>query len=180
MFVVVSFAVPASVGAGSAADGQAGGAAGPCPSGSVSVQVDAASLADGGGDVPGSCIPPGAFYEVRLTGHRLVLGMALRGDGVEGRVAFAVLTTPGELAASLVGIEDAAAGTVRWAYAEGRHSTGPYATEFAGDGVTDLPDEAAHVDVTVHGSGVDLMTARGEVADELRAVLHEALAHLAG
>lgn len=176
VLLAILLAVPTTAAAG----GGAPAAAVPCGSASVSLRVEASSLRDGAGDVGDACIPPGAFYEVRFGGYRLALGLALRGDGTEGRVAFGVLTTPVGLAAALVGIEDVEASGVRWAYAEGRHETVDPALGFSGEGMTDLPGESARVSLELHGTGQDLLTADGEVAEQLRAMLFVAIAELTG
>lgn len=140
--------------------------------GTATVEVAAPSLQGAGGSV---CMPAGAFYEVRVAGWELLIGLGVRSDSPADRIGFAQLTSPHGAAAALVGLEDSAAQVVRFAYAEGsRSADGP----FSADGITDLADETAHLSLSVTGTPADLLTAPGPVAAELRDLLQTALAEL--
>lgn len=156
-----------------------------CHGAVVSSQVSAASLPGGAYSVTDACIPQDAFYETGLAGYRLQLGMGLADydDGHSGRIAFAALTAPDGQAFSLVGVEDPALELVRWALAGGTHSQGSQGTSLVGEGPTDAPgtvEETARVELTVDGTGTDLMTASGEVPEMLRDIVLDAVEHLQG
>lgn len=146
----------------------------------VSAAVTAASLPGGRWSVADGCLLHEAFYEVELAGYRLVLGLAEVGydQGHHGRIALASLTAPEGLAASLVGVEDAATGLVRWVYAEGSATTTTDDVRFTGEGISDASDEPATLDLSVSGEGIDLLSAEGGIPGQVREVILDAVSSL--
>lgn len=179
---VLATAVPAAASAPVAATSPA---AVPCAGATVSATVRAESLPGGSWSVSEGCVAREAFYEVGLAGYRLLLGLGVvtYDDGHVGRIAFAAVTAPDGDALSLVGVDDPDADVARWALTQGTHSEGVAGTAVVGDGVTDAPgagEERAHVELSVAGTGTDLMTATGEVPETVRSVVLDAIEQLGG
>ena len=166
---------------GASASEPTGSAAASCAGARIDLSLSSPSLPGGAWSVDDGCLPAGAHFEVELAGYRLVLalGEVEYDQGHRGRLVLAALSLPGGGAASLVGVEDAVTGLVRWAYAEGTQSAAAGATTWRGDGLTDADDASAHLEVSVRGRGADLMTAPGPVAEVVRSLVLDAVARLA-
>lgn len=152
----------------------------PCPGAHLDVSLHSDALPGGVRSVDDGCLLPGAHYEVEVAGYRLVLGLAEVDyrEGGRGRLAVATLSLPDGAAATLVGAEDAATGSVRWVYAEGEHEAAPAVTTWRGDGIADVEDAPATAAVSIRGRGADLMSAPGPVAAEVRALVLGAVSAL--
>ena len=151
----------------------------PC-AGMVDLELSAVSLPGGERSLTDGCLRADAFFEVELAGHRLVLALTEVdwSDGSAGRLALATLSAPDGRAASLVGVEDAAAGSVRWVYGEGAHRSGDGSTSITSEGVTDLADDPASSEIRIEGRGADLLTAPGPAVEAVRGLVQEAVAAL--
>jgi hypothetical protein len=175
----------------------AGGAVGGVPAGAqapacagvvVDATVSAPSVPGGAWSVVDACVPVDAVYEAELLGYRLVGGMGVASyqDGHVGRVAFLTAKVGDSESLTLIGVEDHAAGRITWAFAEGGYaeSAGVRTVGGAAEAATIVADQApgpvesAQVQLELTGSGTDLATASGPVADELRRVLDAAAAAL--
>jgi hypothetical protein len=159
-----------------------------CAGVTLDATVSAPSVPGGGWSAVDACVPLEAVYEATVLGYQLVggLGVATYTDGHVGRVAFVTAKVAEDRALTLVGVEDQATGVVTWAYADGT---------FAQDGATRTvggaanaatipsggapgPVESAQVQLTIDGTGTDLATAQGPVADQIRGFLDQAAAAL--
>jgi len=162
------------------AAGASGAVGEPCPGARLDVSVHSDALPRGQRSVEGGCLLPVAHYEVEVAGYRLVLGLAEVDyrEGGRGRLAVGTLSLPDGAAATLVGTEDAATGSVRWVYVEGDHAGAPAATTWRGEGIADVADAPATAVVSIRGRGADLMTAPGPVAAEVRALVLGAISTL--
>lgn len=159
-----------------------------CAGMAVDATVSAASVPGGSWSVVDTCVPPEAVYEAELLGYRLVggLGVATYTDGHVGRVAFLTAKVAEDRSLTLVGVEDAATGVVTWAYADGTYAQTGAVRSVGGAanaasvpaGAEPGPVEAAQVQLTLEGTGTDLATAQGPVADQLRGFLDQAAAAL--
>jgi hypothetical protein len=159
-----------------------------CPGVTVDANVAAASIPGGSWAVQDACVPLEAVYEAELLGYRLVGGLApaTYTDGHVGRIAFLTAKVADDRALTLVGVEDAATSTVTWAYVDGAYAEVGPTRSVQGDAnaATVMPDaapgpvEPASVQLSVDGTGTDLATAQGPVADQLRTLLAQAAAAL--
>lgn len=132
-----------------------------------------------------SCVPAEAVYETDVLGYRLVGGMgaATYTDGHLGRVAFLTARVAPDRSLTLLGLEDVATGAVTWAYSDGSFSTSEDTR--VGGGAANAttvtgaqapgPVEAAHLELAISGSGTDLASAQGPIADQVRELLDQAL-----
>lgn len=162
----------------------------PCAGVLVDADVAAASVPGGRWTVEDSCVPLDAVYEAELLGYRLVggLGVATYTDGHVGRVAFLTARVAEDRSLTLVGVEDAATGAVTWAYADGSYSqVGATRTVGGAADASTVPMgaapgavEPAQLQLTLDGTGTDLATAQGPVADQLRTLLDQAAVALGG
>lgn len=142
----------------------------------------------GSWSVADACVPTEAVYEAELLGYRLVggMGVATYVDGHVGRVAFLTAKVGESESLTLIGVEDHGAGRITWAFAEGTYAESGEVRTVGGPAeaatlVVDQepgPIESAQVQLELTGSGTDLATASGPVADELRRVLDAAAAAL--
>ena len=159
-----------------------------CAGVTVDVTVDAASVPGGSWSALDTCVGPEAVYEAEVLGYQLVggLGVATYTDGHLGRVAFVTAKVAADRSLTLVGVEDAATGVVTWAYADGTYAqTG--ATRSVGGaanastipaGGAPGPVEAGQVQLSIDGTGTDLATAEGPVAEQIRGFLDQAVVAL--
>ncbi len=165
-------------------------AAAPACSGVVlDASISAGSIPGGSWSVADACVPAEAVYETDVLGYRLVggLGAATYTDGHLGRVAFLTARVSPDRSLTLLGLEDVAAGTVSWAYSDGTYSTAN-GTRVGGGAANSStivgadapgPVEPGQLELSIAGSGSDLASARGPVADQVREMLDQALAALA-
>jgi hypothetical protein len=129
-----------------------------------------------------------AVYEAEVLGYQLVggLGVASFTDGQLGRIAFVTAKVAPDRALTLVGVEDGATGAVTWAYADGgfaqvdaqRTVGGAANAATIPAGGDPGPVEAGQVELRIEGTGTDLATAEGVVADQIRAFLDQAVVAL--
>lgn len=162
----------------------------PCAGVVVAATVRAPSVPDGSWSTLDTCVPPEAVYESEVLGVGLIggMGVAAYTDGHLGRVAFLSAQIGGDRALTLVGVEDATTGVVTWAYAEGtvervgaeRTMGGAANAATVPAGGAPGPVEPAEVELTITGSGTDLATAQGAVADQIRTFIDEAVEALTG
>lgn len=157
------------------------------------VIVDAAMSTDSipGGEwvVEDACIPAEAAYETEVLGYRLAggLGVAAYADGHLGRIAFLTARVAPDRSLTFLGVEDVATGAITWAYADGAYGDhgGVRTGGGAANAVTVVGSnppgmvEPAHLELSLTGSGTDLADAQGPVADQVRALLDQALDSLA-
>ena len=151
----------------------------------VSTTVSAPSVPDGSWSTVDTCVPPEAVYEADVLGVALIggMGVATYTDGHVGRVAFLTATVGGDRALTLVGVEDAATGVVTWAFSEGDFSRSGSQRSMGGAanaatipaGEDPGPVEPGQVELTIEGTGTDLATAQGVVADQIRTLLDQAV-----
>lgn len=156
----------------------------------VAATVRAPSVPDGSWSTLDTCVPPEAVYEANVLGVGLIggMGVAAYTDGHLGRVAFLSAQIGGDRALTLIGVEDAATGVVTWAYAEGsvervgaeRTMGGAANAATVPAGEAPGPVEPAEVELSITGTGTDLATAQGAVADEIRDLLDQAIEALTG
>ncbi len=155
----------------------------------VDATIEAGSIPGGSWAVADACVPAEAVYETEVLGYRLVGGMgaATYTDGHLGRVAFLTAKVSPDRSLTLLGLEDVGTGTISWAYADGSYSdtsgtrTGggeANASTVVGSTVPG-PVEPAHLELAISGSGTDLAGAQGPIADQVRALLDQALDALA-
>jgi hypothetical protein len=159
-----------------------------CVGVSVSATVTAPSVPSGSWSTVDTCVPPEAVYEAEVLGYELVggLGVAASTDGRIGRIAFVTAKVAGDRALMLVGVEDSSTGGVTWAYADGRFSqVGTQRTVGGAANAATVPldappgpVEAGDVQLTIDGTGTDLSSAEGVVADQIRAFLDQAVVAL--
>lgn len=184
--VAVTVAALTAMGAGSASAQE------PAPTACTGVTIDATVTAP---SVPGgswtaldACVPIEAVYEAEVLGYQLVggLGVATYTDGHLGRVAFVTAKVAEDRSLTLLGVEDDATGVVTWAYADGTYSQAGATRTVGGaanastiaEGAAPGPVEAAQVQLGIDGTGTDLATAQGPVADQIRGFLDQAVAAL--
>ena len=108
-------------------------------------------------------------------------------DGHVGRIAFLSIEVAPDRSLTLIGVEDQATGAVTWAYCEGGFARVGSMRTTAGEGqAATVPEpelsparsEPAQVELSIDGTGTDLATAEGPVADQIRAFLDQAVAAL--
>lgn len=151
----------------------------------IDASVTTGSIPGGSWSVADSCVPAEAVYETDVLGYRLVGGMgaATYTDGHLGRVAFLTARVAPDRSLTLLGLEDVATGAVTWAYSDGSFSTSEDTR--VGGGAANAttvtgaqapgPVEAAHLELAISGSGTDLASAQGPIADQVRELLDQAL-----
>lgn len=163
--------------------------AGGCAGVVIDASLAAASVPGGSWTVQDACVPAEAVYETDVLGYRLVGGMggAVYTDGHLGRVAFLTARVAPDRSLTLLGLEDSATGTISWAYADGgfTEENGTRVGGGAADSATIEgastagPIEPAQVNLAISGTGTDLSTAQGPIADQVRMLLDQALKVLA-
>ena len=187
--VAAAVGVIAMVGAGGVVSV---GAQEPVPPACAGVTVDATvgapSVPGGSWSALDACVPLEAVYEAEVLGYQLVggLGVATYTDGHLGRVAFVTAKVAPDRSLTLVGVEDAATGVVTWAYADGTYAQSGATRTVGGaanastipSGGAPGPVEAGQVQLTIDGTGTDLATAEGPVADQIRGFLDQAVVAL--
>lgn len=154
----------------------------------VSATVSAPSVPSGSRSTTDACVPMEAVYEAEVLGYQLVggLGVASFTDGQIGRIAFVTAKVAPDRALTLVGVEDGATGAVTWAYADGGFAQVDVQRTFGGAanaatipaGGDPGPVEPGQVELRIEGTGTDLATAEGAVADQIRAFLDQAVVAL--
>lgn len=159
-----------------------------CAGVTVDATVDAPSVPGGAWSAVDACVPLEAVYEAQVLGYQLVggLGVATYTDGHVGRIAFVTAKVAEDRSLTLVGVEDNATGVVTWAYADGTFAqTGTTRTVGGAANAATIPAgaapgpvEAGQVQLTIDGTGTDLATAQGPVADQIRGFLDQAVAAL--
>jgi len=161
-----------------------------CPGVVVDATVTAGTIPGGSWTVLDTCVPPEAVYEAGVLGYRLVggIGIGTYTDGHAGRVAFVSAEVAENRSLTLVGVEDQATGVVTWAYSDGgfasvgamRTTGGDAQAATIPEGADPGPVEPAQVELSIDGTGTDLATAEGPVADQIREFLDQAVAALSG
>jgi hypothetical protein len=147
-----------------------------CAGVTVDATVGAPSVPGGSWSALDACVPLEAVYEAEVLGYQLVggLGVATYTDGHLGRVAFVTAKVAADRSLTLVGVEDDATGVVTWAYADGTYAQSGTTRTVGAPG----PVEAGQVQLTIDGTGTDLATAEGPVADQIRGFLDQAVVAL--
>lgn len=128
--------------------------------GSVSTAVAAASLPGGSWAVEGGCLTSDSFFEYSNTEGRaqVALSSVTYADGHSGRVAVGMLVMTGGAALSIVGVEDAATGLVKWSAVLGQAVQVGDQTTVSGEGIMVFPVESVQVSASITGTGTNVAT----------------------
>ena len=128
--------------------------------GSVSTTVAAASLPGGSWAVEGGCLTSDSFFEYSNTEGRaqVALSSVTYADGHAGRVAVGMLVMTGGAALSIVGVEDAATGLVKWSAVLGQAVQVGDQTTVSGEGIMVFPVESVQVSASITGTGTNIAT----------------------
>ena len=128
--------------------------------GSVSTAVAAASLPGGSWAVEGGCLTSDSFFEYSNTEGRaqVALSSVTYADGHSGRVAVGMLVMTGGAALSIVGVEDAATGLVKWSAVLGQAVQVGDQTTVSGAGIMVFPMESVQVSASITGTGTNIAT----------------------
>lgn len=128
--------------------------------GSVSTAVAAASLPGGTWAVEGGCLTSDSFFEYSNTEGRaqVALSSVTYADGHSGRVAVGMLVMTGGAALSIVGVEDAATGLVKWSAVLGQAVQVGDQTTVSGEGIMVFPVESVQVSASITGTGTNVAT----------------------
>ena len=128
--------------------------------GSVSTTVAAASLPGGSWAVEGGCLTSDSFFEYSNTEGRaqVALSSVTYADGHSGRVAVGMLVMTGGAALSIVGVEDAATGLVKWSAVLGQAVQVGDQTTVSGEGIMVFPVESVQVSASITGTGTNIAT----------------------
>ncbi|CAB5041366.1 unannotated protein [freshwater metagenome] len=128
--------------------------------GSVSTTVAAASLPGGSWAVEGGCLTSDSFFEYSNTEGRaqVALSSVTYADGHAGRVAVGMLVMTGGAALSIVGVEDAATGLVKWSAVLGTAVQVGDQTTVSGEGIMVFPVESVQVSASITGTGTNIAT----------------------
>ena len=128
--------------------------------GSVSTAVAAASLPGGTWAVEGGCLTSDSFFEYSNTEGRaqVALSSVTYADGHSGRVAVGMLVMTGGAALSIVGVEDAATGLVKWSAVLGQAVQVGDQTTVSGAGIMVFPMETVQVSASITGTGTNIAT----------------------
>ena len=128
--------------------------------GSVSTTVAAASLPGGSWAVEGGCLTSDSFFEYFNTEGRaqVALSSVTYADGHSGRVAVGMLVMTGGAALSIVGVEDAATGLVKWSAVLGAAVQVGDQTTVSGEGIMVFPVETVQVSASITGTGTNIAT----------------------
>ena len=128
--------------------------------GSVSTAVAAASLPGGTWAVEGGCLTSDSFFEYSNTEGRaqVALSSVTYADGHSGRVAVGMLVMTGGAALSIVGVEDAATGLVKWSAVLGQAVQVGDQTTVSGEGIMVFPVESVQVSASITGTGTNIAT----------------------
>lgn len=126
--------------------------------GTISTSVATSGLPGGTWSVSDGCLSPDAFFEYSdgPIEAKAALSTVTYDDGHAGRVAAGVLTLGGGVGLSIVGVEDAATGLVKWSAVLGDYTTEGDTVSVTGDGVSLFPTEAATVSLSISGTGTDV------------------------
>ena len=128
--------------------------------GSVSTAVAAASLPGGSWAVEGGCLTSDSFFEYSNTEGRaqVALSSVTYADGHAGRAAVGMLVMTGGAALSIVGVEDAATGLVKWSAVLGQAVQVGDQTTVSGEGIMVFPVESVQVSASITGTGTNIAT----------------------
>ena len=128
--------------------------------GSVSTTVAAASLPGGSWAVEGGCLTSDSFFEYSNTEGRaqVALSSVTYADGHSGRVAVGMLVMTSGAALSIVGVEDAATGLVKWSAVLGTAVQVGDQTTVSGEGIMVFPVESVQVSASITGTGTNIAT----------------------
>ena len=128
--------------------------------GSVSTTVAAASLPGGSWAVEGGCLTSDSFFEYSNTEGRaqVALSSVTYADGHSGRVAVGMLVMTGGAALSIVGVEDAATGLVKWSAVLGQAVQVGDQTTVSGEGIMVFPVESVQLSASITGTGTNIAT----------------------
>ncbi len=128
--------------------------------GSVSTTVAAASLPGGSWAVEGGCLTSDSFFEYSNTEGRaqVALSSVTYADGHAGRVAVGMLVMTGGAALSIVGVEDAATGLVKWSAVLGAAVQVGDQTTVSGEGIMVFPVETVQLSASITGTGTNIAT----------------------
>jgi len=128
--------------------------------GSVSTTVAAASLPGGSWAVEGACLSSDAFFEYSNTEGRaqVALSSVTYADGHSGRVAVGMLVMTSGTALSIVGVEDAATGLVKWSAVLGQAVQVGDQTTVSGEGIMVFPVESVQLSASISGTGTNIAT----------------------
>ncbi len=128
--------------------------------GSVSTTVAAASLPGGSWAVEGGCLTSDSFFEYSNTEGRaqVALSSVTYADGHSGRVAVGMLVMTGGAALSIVGVEDAATGLVKWSAVLGTAVQVGDQTTVSGEGIMVFPVETVQLSASITGTGTNIAT----------------------
>jgi hypothetical protein len=128
--------------------------------GSVSTDVAAASLPGGSWAVEGGCLTSDSFFEYSNTEGRaqVALSSVTYADGHSGRVAVGMLVMTGGAALSIVGVEDAATGLVKWSAVLGTAVQVGDQTTVSGEGIMVFPVESVQLSASITGTGTNIAT----------------------
>jgi hypothetical protein len=129
--------------------------------GRVSTALTTDELPGGEWSVSDGCLTPDAFYEYHDGPIRAqaALTTVTYDDGHVGRVAVGMLTLGDGVGLSIVGVEDSATGLVKWSAVLGDYVRTGDTASVTGAGVTLFPTEPAALDVSVSGTGTDILEA---------------------
>jgi len=128
--------------------------------GSLSTSVTAASLPGGSWAVEGACLSSDAFFEYSNTEGRaqVALSSVTYADGHSGRVAVGMLVMTSGTALSIVGVEDAATGLVKWSAVLGQAVQVGDQTTVSGEGIMVFPVESVQLSASISGTGTNIAT----------------------
>lgn len=130
-----------------------------CP-GRVTTSLASDELPGGEWSVSNACLPTDTFYEYNDGPIRAqaALTTVTYDDGHVGRVAVGMLTLGDGIGLSVVGVEDSATGLVKWSAVLGDYVRDGATTTVGGAGVTLFPTAPATLDVSLTGTGTDILT----------------------
>ncbi len=128
--------------------------------GTISTSVATSGLPGGEWSVSNGCLPSDSFYEYSdgAIHAKAAVSTVTYDDGHTGRVAAGVLTLGGNVGLSIVGVEDASTGLVKWSAVLGDYTAEGDTVSVTGDGVSLFPTDPATVSLSISGTGTDVST----------------------
>ncbi len=131
--------------------------------GTISTSVATSELPGGEWSVSDGCLPQETYFEYSdgPIQAKAAVTTVTYDDGHSGRVAAGTLTLGGDIGLSIVGVEDAATGLVKWSAVLGAYSSVGDTVTVSGEGITLFPTDTATVTVSISGTGTDV----GEVLE---------------
>lgn len=126
--------------------------------GTISTSVATSALPGGEWSVTDGCLPADSFFEY-TDGEiqaKVAVSKVTYDDGHTGRVAAGVLTLGSGTGLSIVGVEDAATGIIKWSAVLGDYTADGDTVGVSGDGVALFPTEKSAVSVSITGTGTDV------------------------